>query len=57
MGEPADRGAVAEDHDLPGVFRHLISPPVDLAHEQLHARETLDIPCLAPDHTALLHGF
>lgn len=56
MGEPADRGAVAEDHDLPGVFRHLIPPPVDLAHEQFHAREPLDVPRLALDHPALLHG-
>lgn len=56
MGEKADRGAVAEYHDLPGVFRDLIPPPEDFAHEQLHARDTLDIPRLAPDHAALLHG-
>ena len=56
MGEPADRRAVAKDDNLPGILRHLIPPPVDFAQEKLHARETLDVPRLAPDHTALLHG-
>jgi len=40
MGEPADRGAVAEDHDLPVVFRHLIPPPVDFTQEEFHPRAT-----------------
>lgn len=57
MGEPADRGAVAEDDDLPGILHNLVAASVDFAHEQLHALEALDVPCLAPYHAAPLHGF
>ena len=52
-----DRGAVAEDDDLTGVFRHLKSAPMDFTHEPVHPREPLHIPRLAPYHATLLDGF
>ena len=55
-GEPADRGAVAEDHDLARVLDRPIAAPVDLAQEEVHAGEALNVARLAPDHGALLDG-
>lgn len=53
-GKPAQRAAVAEDHDLPGVFRHLIPPPVDFTYEQVHPGEAHEVAGHGPDHPTLL---
>lgn len=51
-----DRGAVAEDHELPGILDHLKPPSVDLGKKASKPRKPFHIPNLAPDHAALLDG-
>lgn len=48
---------VAEDHELAGVFHHLIAPAVDFGKEAIFACEPFDVACLAANDAALLDGF
>ncbi|MGK7652527.1 hypothetical protein ACSQ76_08955 [Roseovarius sp. B08] len=53
---PPDRSAVAENDDLPCIFRDLKAAPVNLAQKSVHSCETLNVARLSY-HTALLYGF